>query len=114
MNERVVIADGAMGTMLQQHDLTLDDFLQLEGCNEILNETRPDVIADIHAAYFDVGVDAVETNTFGANWSNLSDYGIDDRITDLAAPPNPPAAWAGVVPSSPQLVLKDLNNTIGF
>lgn len=84
MNERVVIADGAMGTMLQQHDLTLDDFLQLEGCNEILNETRPDVIADIHAAYFDVGVDAVETNTFGANWSNLSDYGIDDRITDLA------------------------------
>ena len=83
MRTRVVIADGAMGTMLQQHDLTLDDFLQLEGCNEILNETRPDVIADIHAAYFDVGVDAVETNTFGANWSNLSDYGIDDRITDL-------------------------------
>ena len=84
MKQRVVIADGAMGTMLQQHDLTLDDFLQLEGCNEILNETRPDVIADIHSAYFEVGVDAVETNTFGANWSNLSDYGIDDRITDLA------------------------------
>ncbi len=84
MRERVVIADGAMGTMLQEHALTLDDFRQLEGCNEILNETRPDVIAAIHGAYFDVGVDAVETNTFGANWSNLSDYGIDDRIEDLA------------------------------
>jgi 5-methyltetrahydrofolate--homocysteine methyltransferase len=84
MRERVVIADGAMGTMLQQHELTLDDFVQLEGCNEILNETRPDVISAIHGAYFDVGVDAVETNTFGANWSNLSDYGIDNRIEDLA------------------------------
>lgn len=84
MRQRVVIADGAMGTMLQQHELTLGDFVQLEGCNEILNETRPDVISSIHGAYFDVGVDAVETNTFGANWSNLSDYGIDDRIEDLA------------------------------
>ncbi len=45
---------------------------------------RPDVIADIHDAYFATGVDAVETNTFGGNWSNLSDYGIDDRITELA------------------------------
>ena len=84
--ERVVIADGAMGTMLQRHDLRIDtDFAGLEGCNEILNVTRPDVVADIHDAYFAVGVDAVETNTFGANWSNLSDYGIDDRITELAA-----------------------------
>ncbi|KJL37458.1 Methionine synthase [Microbacterium terrae] len=82
---RVVIADGAMGTMLQRHDLSIDvDFLGLEGCNEILNETRPDVVAAIHDAYYAVGVDAVETNTFGANWSNLSDYDIDDRIADLA------------------------------
>ena len=85
VNHRVVIADGAMGTMLQGHDLSLeDDFLGLEGCNEILNVTRPDVLADIHDAYFAVGIDAVETNTFGANWSNLSDYGIDDRIEELA------------------------------
>ncbi|MBF4561992.1 methionine synthase [Microbacterium sp. VKM Ac-2870] len=84
--ERVVIADGAMGTMLQRHDLQIDtDFQGLEGCNEILNVTRPDVVGAIHDAYFAVGVDAVETNTFGANWSNLSDYGIDDRITELAA-----------------------------
>lgn len=85
MNHRVVIADGAMGTMLQGRELSLeDDFLGLEGCNEILNVTRPDILADIHDAYFAVGIDAVETNTFGANWSNLSDYGIDDRIEELA------------------------------
>jgi 5-methyltetrahydrofolate--homocysteine methyltransferase len=85
VNQRVVIADGAMGTMLQDRELSLaTDFQGLEGCNEILNDTRPDVIADIHDAYFAVGIDAVETNTFGANWSNLSDYGIDDRIEELA------------------------------
>src|SRR6478736_5714974 len=85
VNHRVVIADGAMGTMLQGRDLQLEtDFQNLEGCNEILNDTRPDVIADIHDAYFATGIDAVETNTFGANWSNLSDYGIDDRIEELA------------------------------
>ncbi|MBN3497861.1 methionine synthase [Arthrobacter pascens] len=85
VNHRVVIADGAMGTMLQGRELSLEaDFLGLEGCNEILNVTRPDVLADIHDAYFAVGIDAVETNTFGANWSNLSDYGIDDRIEELA------------------------------
>ncbi len=81
---RVVVADGAMGTMLQEADLTLDDFENLEGCNEILNVTRPDVVESVHDRYFEVGVDCVETNTFGANWSNLSDYGIDDRITELA------------------------------
>jgi 5-methyltetrahydrofolate--homocysteine methyltransferase len=85
VNHRVVIADGAMGTMLQNRELSLEeDFLGLEGCNEILNDTRPDVLADIHDAYFATGIDAVETNTFGANWSNLSDYGIDDRIEELA------------------------------
>ncbi|MFJ5695614.1 methionine synthase [Arthrobacter sp. NPDC093125] len=85
VNHRVVIADGAMGTMLQDRELSLEaDFQGLEGCNEILNATRPDVIGDIHDAYFAVGIDAVETNTFGANWSNLSDYGIDHRIEELA------------------------------
>ncbi|WP_433586120.1 homocysteine S-methyltransferase family protein [Microbacterium hydrocarbonoxydans] len=85
VQSRVVIADGAMGTMLQQHDLSIEgDFEGLEGCNEILNVTCPDVIGGIHDAYFATGIDAVETNTFGANWSNLSDYGIDDRIHELA------------------------------
>ena len=80
----VVIADGAMGTMLQRHEPTLEDYQQLEGCNEILNVSRPDMIAAIHDEYLATGIDAIETNTFGANWSNLGDYDIDDRITELA------------------------------
>ena len=66
---RVVVADGAMGTMLQAQDPTLEDFQQLEGCNEILNVTRPDIVRSVHEAYFAVGVDCVETNTFGANFT---------------------------------------------
>ncbi|MFD4367466.1 methionine synthase [Rhodococcus sp. NPDC058521] len=82
--QRVVIGDGAMGTMLQDADLTLDDFMNLEGCNEILNETRPDVLRAIHRAYFEAGADAVETNTFGCNLPNLADYDIADRIRELS------------------------------
>lgn len=81
---RVVIADGAMGTMLQDAAPSMDDFQGLEGCNEILNVTRVDIVSSVHDAYFEVGVDCVETNTFGANWSNLSDYGIEERIEELA------------------------------
>ncbi|MFC6012147.1 methionine synthase [Nocardia lasii] len=84
LRRRVVIGDGAMGTMLQAADLSLDDFRGLEGCNEILNDTRPDVLAEIHRAYFAAGADAVETNTFGCNLPNLADYDISDRIRDLS------------------------------
>jgi 5-methyltetrahydrofolate--homocysteine methyltransferase len=84
LRERVVVADGAMGTMLQTADLSLDDFTGLEGCNEVLNVTRPDVVRAIHDAYFAVGSDAVETNTFGANYANLGEYGIADRIFELS------------------------------
>ena len=83
MSRRVLIGDGAMGTMLQAADLTLDDFNNLEGCNEILNDTRPDVLEGIHRAYFEAGADAVETNTFGCNLPNLADYDIADRIREL-------------------------------
>jgi 5-methyltetrahydrofolate--homocysteine methyltransferase len=82
--ERVVIADGAMGTMLQAHDLTLDDFEGHEGCNEVLNVTRPDVVREIHRAYLAAGADCVTTNTFGANLGNLSEYGIPGRIVELS------------------------------
>ncbi len=82
--ERVLVADGAMGTMLQAAELTLDDFEGHEGCNEILNATRPDVVRGVHDAYFAVGCDAVETNTFGTNLANLGEYGIADRIGELA------------------------------
>jgi 5-methyltetrahydrofolate--homocysteine methyltransferase len=81
---RVVIADGAMGTELQERKPTLEDFQNLEGCNEILNVTRPDIVRSVHDAYFETGIDCIESNTFGANWSNLSDYGIEDRIEELA------------------------------
>jgi len=82
--ERIVIADGAMGTMLQAADPTLEDFQNHEGCNEILNISRPDIVAGVHNEYLTVGVDAIETNTFGANWANLAEYGIEDRIYELA------------------------------
>jgi len=85
LRQRVIIGDGAMGTMLQAAELDVDkDFLGLEGCNEILNDTRPDVLREIHRAYFEAGADAVETNTFGCNLPNLADYGIADRIRELA------------------------------
>ena len=82
--ERIVIADGAMGTMLQAADPSLEDFQNHEGCNEILNVSRPDIVAAVHNEYLAVGVDAIETNTFGANWANLAEYGIEDRIYELA------------------------------
>ncbi|MFE2963400.1 methionine synthase [Streptomyces sp. NPDC059340] len=82
--ERVVVADGAMGTMLQAQDPTLEDFENLEGCNEILNLTRPDIVRSVHEAYFEVGVDCVETNTFGANHSALGEYDIPDRVYELS------------------------------
>ncbi|MFE6129070.1 methionine synthase [Streptomyces sp. NPDC056437] len=81
---RVVVADGAMGTMLQAQDPTLEDFQDLEGCNEILNVTRPDIVRSVHAAYFEVGVDCVETNTFGANLAALGEYDIPERVHELS------------------------------
>ena len=82
--ERIVIADGAMGTMIQASNPTLEEFQGHEGCNEILNVTRPDLIKEIHRKYLKAGVDAVETNTFGANLANLGEYGIPERIYELA------------------------------
>ncbi|BCL31806.1 methionine synthase [Streptomyces aurantiacus] len=81
---RVVVADGAMGTMLQAQDPTLEDFENLEGCNEILNVTRPDIVRSVHQEYFSVGVDCVETNTFGANHAALGEYDIADRVFELS------------------------------
>ncbi|MFF9487326.1 methionine synthase [Streptomyces sp. NPDC014676] len=81
---RVVVADGAMGTMLQAQDPTLEDFQNLEGCNEILNLTRPDIVRSVHSEYFAAGVDCVETNTFGANLTALGEYDIPERVTELS------------------------------
>ncbi|MTD13942.1 methionine synthase [Nakamurella sp. YIM 132087] len=73
-----------MGTMIQAQDPSLDDYAGLEGCNEILNVTRPDIIRAVHRAYLEVGVDAIETNTFGANLANLAEYDIPERIFELS------------------------------
>ncbi|WP_405788310.1 methionine synthase [Streptomyces sp. NBC_00029] len=81
---RVVVADGAMGTMLQAQDPTMEDFQQLEGCNEVLNVTRPDIVRSVHEAYFSVGVDCVETNTFGTNYAALAEYDIAERNFELS------------------------------
>ena len=84
LRKHIVIADGAMGTMLQAQEPSLTDFENHEGCNEILNITRPDIVKSVHDAYLNAGVDAIETNTFGANFANLAEYGIEDRIYELA------------------------------
>ncbi|MGH3672814.1 MAG: methionine synthase [Pseudonocardiaceae bacterium] len=84
LTRRVLVADGAMGTMLQSVPLSLDDFAGLEGCNEILNITRPDIVRAVHQGYLEAGADAVESNTFGANLANLAEYGISDRIREIA------------------------------
>ena len=111
LSERVVIADGAMGTMLQDADPTLEDFQGHEGCNEILNVSRPDIVRSVHDAYLKVGVDAIETNTFGANWANLAEYGIEDRIYELAYAGGViarEAADAFSTPEKPRFVLGSL------
>jgi 5-methyltetrahydrofolate--homocysteine methyltransferase len=84
LGDRVVVADGAMGTMLQASDATLEDFDGHEGCNEILNVTRPDIVRAVHEGYLEAGVDCITTNTFGANLSNLGEYGLSARIVELS------------------------------
>jgi 5-methyltetrahydrofolate--homocysteine methyltransferase len=87
VHSSVVVFDGATGTNLQTIGLTVDDFgaPHLEGCNELLNLTRPDVIRDLHRSFLEVGVDVVETNTFGAFRGPLSEYGLEDKAYEIAA-----------------------------
>jgi 5-methyltetrahydrofolate--homocysteine methyltransferase len=83
LRERVLVFDGAMGTMLQSAGLSLDDYQGKEGCSEILCVTRPDVVRGIHAAYFEAGADAVETNSFGSSAIVLAEYDIADQVVPL-------------------------------
>ncbi|MBI4370847.1 MAG: homocysteine S-methyltransferase family protein, partial [Elusimicrobia bacterium] len=85
LHRRVLVLDGAMGTMLQARDLAAADFggPELEGCNENLVLTRPDVIREVHAAYFAAGADVVETNTFGAVRHVLAEYGLQDKTREI-------------------------------
>jgi 5-methyltetrahydrofolate--homocysteine methyltransferase len=85
VRERVVIYDGATGTNLQLRNLSADDFggPAFEGCVDLLVDTRPDVITDLHRSFFEVGSEVVETNTFGASPITLNEYGIAHRAHEL-------------------------------
>src|SRR5216683_4903707 len=85
LSQRILVLDGAMGTMLQQRNLTAEDFggAALEGCNENLVRTRPDVVLDIHRKYFEAGSDIVETNSFGGAPIVLAEYGLAAHALDL-------------------------------
>src|ERR1700681_2304018 len=90
LSQRILVLDGAMGTMLQQRDLTAEDFggAALEGCNENLVRTRPDVVLDIHRKYFEAGAGIVETNNFGGATIGLAEDGLSSAPPEL----NPRAA----------------------
>src|ERR1700721_3855141 len=89
LRERILVLDGAMGTMLQQENLTAADFggAHLEGCNENLNLTRPDVVLGVHRKYLEVGADIIETNTFGTTPLVLAEYGLGDRAREISRHP---------------------------
>jgi 5-methyltetrahydrofolate--homocysteine methyltransferase len=89
LNERILILDGAMGTMIQRHKLEEIDFRlgafenhdkPLKGNNDLLSITRPEIIKDIHRQYFQAGADIVETNTFSGTWIAQADYGLEDAV----------------------------------
>lgn len=81
----MLVCDGATGTQIQAAGLSADDFQGLDGCNEFLNLSRPDVIADIHRKYLEAGADVVQTNTFGAIRYVLDEYGIGDKLEEISS-----------------------------
>jgi 5-methyltetrahydrofolate--homocysteine methyltransferase len=83
VRERVVIYDGAMGTNIQKRNPTLDDYWGKENCSEVLVLSRPDIIRDIHADFFKVGCDVVETDTFGGTGIVLGEFGLADRVAEI-------------------------------
>ncbi|MGQ9814592.1 MAG: homocysteine S-methyltransferase family protein, partial [Candidatus Roseilinea sp.] len=85
VSERAILFDGAMGTRIQQYDLSNEDFggAQYYGCNDYLCITRPDLIAEIHRSYIEAGADVIETNTFRANRITMAEYGLQDRIVEI-------------------------------
>src|SRR5271166_6095913 len=83
VKERVMIYDGAMGTNIQKRNPTLDDYWGKENCSEVLVLSRPDIIRDIHADFFRVGCDIVETNTFGGTGIVLGEFELGDRVHEI-------------------------------
>ncbi|MFP5309980.1 MAG: homocysteine S-methyltransferase family protein [Actinomycetes bacterium] len=110
LRERVLVFDGGMGTTLQAYDLTAEDFGSddLDGCNEILVRTRPDVVEQVHREFLEVGVDAVETDTFGGAPWVLDEYGLGDdteELNRLAAEAARRACDAYSTPERPRFVV---------
>src|SRR6201998_2474862 len=83
VKERVVVYDGAMGTNIQTRNPTLDDYWGKENCSEVLVLSRPDIIRDIHADFFRVGCDIVETDTFGGSSIVLAEFDLRDRVREI-------------------------------
>lgn len=85
MNRRVLVLDGAMGTSLYSKDLTIEgDYCGCENCTDVLSKSRPDIVQEIHESFLEVGCDAVETNTFGANTMVLSEFDLQDEAYELS------------------------------
>ncbi len=84
-NKSAIVFDGATGTSFQKLELGPEDFggVKYEGCNEILNRTRPDVVSQVHQEYLEAGCDVIETNTFGANSIVLSEYELEAEVYEL-------------------------------
>ncbi|WP_372088941.1 methionine synthase [Tistrella mobilis] len=84
LGSNVLLLDGGMGSQLQARDLSVDgDYWGKENCSEILNLSRPDIIRDIHTAYFEAGADAVETNTFGGSPITLGEFDLTDQAFEI-------------------------------
>src|SRR5579885_603953 len=83
VTERVVVYDGAMGTNIQKRNPTLDDYWGKENCSEVLVLSRPDIIREIHADFFAVGCDVVETNTLGACRVVLTEFDLGDLVHEI-------------------------------
>ncbi|MEI6042977.1 MAG: homocysteine S-methyltransferase family protein, partial [Chloroflexota bacterium] len=85
LEKRVLVYDGAMGTQLMERNLGPTDFggAQYEGCNEVLVLTRPDVIEDVHSAYFATGCDVVETDSFTGSRLKLDEYGLAEKTYEI-------------------------------
>ncbi len=138
LGERILILDGAMGTMIQRHGLSEADYRgerfadwprDLKGNNDLLTLTQPQVIGGIHQAYLDAGADILETNTFNANRISMADYGMEDLsrelnvaaarlardLADAAATPDQPRFVAGVLgPTNRTLSISPDVNDPGF
>src|SRR5260370_8064503 len=83
VKERVVVYDGAMGTNIQARNPTLDDYWGKENCSEVLVLSRPDIIREIHADFFRVGCDIVETDTFGGSRIVLGEFELADKVREI-------------------------------